>query len=438
MNDQPTPPPADEPLPSGEQTARSTAASPGAARPPGPLPPGLPPQPQPYIPPATSWYNGPYPPPGLGPNQESLGRVALRSGIASCVIVAGAAFGLVAALGIGMVMLIATIGAAAGASDNSAAAQTRLGATEFVDGSPRSKNSLLVVEVNGLILGEQENAGGLFNSLSGVTYGYDVRDTLLKAAKDNAIKGVILEMNTPGGTIFGAQAIADGVRAYREQTGKPVLAFVKGLSASGGMWAMAPANRILADYGSIIGSIGVILGPIAFYDGVTATDGGILGGGVTTRNGIEYTNITAGRGKDMGSPYRRLTDEERTVLQTGVNNSYNEFVRHIAATRNLSEDVIRNQIGALIYDNQTAQSLGLIDGTAGRRQAYEEAARLANLSADDWKAVRVEGVGGIWSALLGAAGLPAPAAAPRSETSCLPPNMVLAYYGDPASICRRP
>lgn len=408
--------------------------------PPGMAAPAAGPPPfRPMGPPGGGWYNGPYPPPGTVSQQESLGRLALRSFVSSCVIVLGFLVALGAAATIGIFFLVAAIGAAASGSAGADTAKTKLGATKFVDGTPSSKNKLLIVPVNGVIMGDKENDGGLFNSITGVTYGYEVRDTLVKAAKDSSIKGVVLEMNTPGGTIFGAQAIADGVRTYRDQTGKPVLAFVKGLSASGGMWAMAPANRILADHGSIIGSIGVILGPIAYYDGVTATEGGILGGGVTTRNGIEYTNITGGRGKDMGSPYRRLTDEERTVLQTSINNSYDEFVRHIAANRNIAENVIRERIGALIYDNATAQSFGLIDGTAGRRQAFEEAAKLANLSGNDWQAVKAEGAGGLWSALFSAAGLPAPAAAaPASQSVCFPRNLVLAFYGDPTALCRQP
>ncbi len=103
------------------------------------------------------------------------------------------------------------------------------------------------------------------------------------------------------------------------------------------------------------------MGAFSYYDGVTATDGGLLGG-VTTRGGIEYTTISAGRGKDMGSPYRRLTDEERNVLQAGVNDTYDEFVRHIATSRNIAEDVIRDRIGALVYDNTTAPRLGPAGG----------------------------------------------------------------------------
>src|SRR5581483_6729095 len=131
----------------------------------------------------------------------------------------------------------------------------------------------------------------------------------------------------------------------------------------------------------------------------------------------EYTTITAGRGKDMGSPYRRLTDEERTVLQNSVQNSYNDFVRHVAASRNIPEATIRDKIGALIYDNASAEQLGLIDGTRSRRQAYEEAAGLAHLRLTDWQAVRVKRGSGVLSTLLSRAGFAAPSAADASTAT---------------------
>ncbi|MBI2761248.1 MAG: S49 family peptidase [Chloroflexi bacterium] len=380
------------------------------------------------------WYNGPFPPPGFGPVRESAWRMLLRSAVSSAVVVAGVGIGLFAMMFVGILALVALF-AAVGGGDDTATARTRLGSTDFVEGAPRSKNRLLSIEVNGIILGEKDQQGGLLSGLTDAAYGYEIKDQLLKAAKEPSIKGVVLELNTPGGTIFGAQAIADGVRAYREQTGKPVVAFVKGLSASGGMWAMAPATRILADHGSVIGSIGVIMGTFAYYDGVTATEGGLLGGGVTTRNGIQYTTISAGRGKDIGSPYRQLTDEERTVLQRAIDNSYDAFVKHIATTRNIPENVIRDRIGALVYDNLTAQQLGLIDGTASRQEAYREAARLAELADNDWQVVRKQSGSGLWSTVFSRTNAPGPNAAQPRPGACLPRHAVLAYYGEPSALC---
>jgi protease IV len=424
MADQPPPGPGSEP---------ENPTSPQAP-PPRPMmgPPPMPPPGRPVL----GWYNGPFPPPGFGPVRESIWRMLLRAAVSSAVVVVGVGIGLFAMMFAGAIMLVVLF-AVIGGGDDTTAARDRLGRTEYVEGAPRSRNRLLSIEVNGVILGEQDQEGGFLSGLTDAAYGYEIKDQLLKAAKEPSIKGVVLELNTPGGTIFGSQAIADGVRAYREQTGKPVVAFVKGLSASGGMWAMAPATRILADHGSVIGSIGVIMGTFAYYDGVTATEGGLLGGGVTTRNGIQYTTISAGRGKDIGSPYRPLTDEERSVLQRALDNSYDEFVKHIATTRNIPESMIRDRIGALIYDNLSAQQLGLIDATASRQEAYREAARLAELTGNDWQVVKKEGDSGLWSTVFSRGNAPAPSAAQPRSGGCLPRHAVLAYYGEPTALCTR-
>jgi protease-4 len=159
---------------------------------------------------------------------------------------------------------------------------------------------------------------------------------------------------------------------------------------------------------------------------------------VTTRGGIEYTTITAGRGKDMGSPYRRLTDEERAVLQKSVDTSYGAFVTHIATSRNIDEATIRNQIGALIYDEESARALGLIDGTASREEAFAEAARLANLPGADWQVVRRRSDAGFWGSLFARfrAEKPRVSTTSKPATPCFAPHAILAYYGDVTALCK--
>lgn len=360
----------------------------------------------------------------------------LRSGLKTVVVTACLSLGLFAAI-VGAGACVAAIATTtSGGGDD-----TKL-TTEFFFGDKNAKPKLLALQVDGVILGEDPGRSSLFDLTPQVTYGYTIKDDLRKAARDRSIAGVVLEMSTPGGTVFGAQAIADGVQEYQKATGKPVLAFVKGLSASGGMWGMAPANRILADNGSLVGSIGIIMGPFEYYDGVTATEGGILGGGITTKNGITSEYLTAGRSKDVGNPYRKMTEEERRVLQGGLDSLYGQFVKHVATTRKIAEATIRDQLGALIYGNAEAQRLGLIDGTANREQAYNELARMANIDGAAWKVVRVNrgvSIGDLF-AKAGNEAPPAALTAAREALAaalCFAPNTSLAYYGDPAGLCRR-
>lgn len=301
-------------------------------------------------------------------------------------------------------------------------------------------NQLLSIKVEGVIAGQSESEGFL-GSLAGLSSGYEVKDQLIAAAEDSTIKGVVLEINSPGGTIYGAHAIADGVEYYRTQTKKPVYAFISGMGASGAYWAAASTDKILADYGTDTGSIGVIMGPFEYYNKVIATDGGLLGGGVITQNGVEQTYITAGRSKDIGNPYRRLTNDEIASLQRQVNNEYDNFVAYVSARRSITADTIKTQIGAMSYDNKTAQSLKLIDATADRDEAYDQLAEAAGVS-QDYTIVRTDDATGFFATLMSAIKhgrwphvQAAPTQADITAKTCALTKSMLAYHGNVADLC---
>ncbi len=419
----------------GDESTMGTpgsAGAPGAPGSPGPQPQEARPQPGApvvgYGPGLQAWYSGPYPPPGA---REGTWTMIWRTGVKA--VVAAGCFGVTLGFAFFLPVIILAVIIAA-VSDSGGNGE------DVVYGEADAPGKLLSIPVTGVILGEELEPSGFFG-LPGVVYGYEVREKLRKAAEDKDVAGVILEFETPGGTIFGARAIAAGIEEYRSKTGKPVVAFVAGLSASGGMYAMAPADLIVADYGSLVGSIGVTMGAVEYWDGIFATEGGIFGGGVTTRNGIIFQPITAGRSKDVGAPYRPLTEQEKAELQRGVDNEYAEFVRFVAAKREIPEATIRDRIGAMVYDNRTAEELGLIDGTADRPEAYARAAALAGLEAGKFRVVRESGGVSFWSGVLGRLGLRrddrSPAAAAGPTRICFPAHAILAYYGDPVALCAR-
>lgn len=250
---------------------------------------------------------------------------------------------------------------------------------KVVDGNPDAAESILVVPVHGIILTDPTSDSGFFDFLTdeGVTYGYDVKQQLVRAAKDPSIRAVLLDINSPGGTIPGSVAVADGIRQYKELSGNPVYAHITDLGASGGYWAAAAADRITADPGSTTGSIGVIFGPLRFYDRVVSESD--FFSSVQTENGISYRFFTAGQFKDSGSPYRRLTEEEERHWQTSVNNEYERFVQHVSKSRKIPRETIIGTIKALAYENARAIQLGLIDAEASRGDAIEELAKAAGL-----------------------------------------------------------
>ncbi len=389
------------------------------------------------------WYNGPWPAPGMAP-VESVGSAIARTAIKALTA-------LVILFGLPLLALIvlgsafAAIGSAAGGDET---LETTAG-RQFIAGDRGGSTELVAVSVFGPILGEERGGGGgLFSTVTGVTYGYNVKETLAELAEDESVDGILLEVDSPGGTIYGSKAIADGVAEYREKTGKPVVAYVSGISASGGMYAMAGADEIVADHGTLVGSIGVIFGPFPRYNDVVALDGGLLGGGVTTEGGIEFEYLTAGRHKDFGNPYRDMTEEERKTLTEGLDDAYDEFVDHVADGRGISSGEIKNDLGALIFGEQQAMSRGLIDSIGTREEAHQQLADLVGAADGDWRLDRsIVGEPGLLDLFISQGveslsdddttadyGTPADASA-NLPSVCTGTATLLTYYGDPNGLC---
>jgi len=309
----------------------------------------------------------------------------------------------------------------------------------FVFGDESSNNYLLKINVEGVILGSPPQGNLYWFSEEGMVYGYDIQDILIEAAKDSTIKGILLNMQTPGGTIFGSRAIFDGIKAYREKTGNPVVAYVQGMSASGGVLAMVAASEIYADHGSLVGSIGVIGDTLTYFNKPTAIDGGILGGGIVTKEGIEQTIVSAGKGKDLGNPFRRPTKDELKHLQDDVNHEYDLFVKHVAEHRSIDSKLIRDKMGAHVFNNESAKELGLINGTLSYRDAVKRLAELAQIQTDDYQVVQTaDKHHGLLSTLLGVLKPNAslPKVSPLKSQFCNKfSRLPLVYYGNPLHVC---
>lgn len=295
---------------------------------------------------------------------------------------------------------------------------------------------LLSIPVSGMILGEKEDMTSPLDVFSsGISYGYDIKQQLMDAAEDASIKGVVLAINSPGGTIYGSHAIADGVAYYKGKTKKPVIASISGLGASGAYWAAASTDAIFADYGSTVGSIGVLFGPFQYYDKVLSEDGGAFLGGVVTQNGIETTYITAGKSKDIGNPYRQLTPEEITAMQQSVNNEYDDFVSYVSARRGIPVAVLKEEIGAMIYENKSAERLRLINSTKNKQQVYSELARRAGLKEDSFHVVTVKQEPTLVQMFLSSISNRQSSSATSCPTHIF--STLLVYFGDITSVCQR-
>ncbi|RLP12703.1 S49 family peptidase [Propionibacterium australiense] len=375
----------------------------------------------------------PYPPPGplpvVGQPRPSSFKRGFGAG-AGAALGAGAVVCALTLLNIlGLVAMLAL--ARPGSANTSADTST----TKTIWGEPGASHTLRAIEVTGTIATSGESTSSLYTS---TTYGYDVADIIDGLEADDA-DGLLLLMNTTGGTIPGSRAIAMAAERYRERTGHPVIAYVTGLSASGGMYAMAGADHIYADQGTLIGSIGVIMGPFAHYSGVTQIDNGILSGGVSAES-IEQFYLTQGTAKDFGNPFRDMTEEERATYTNGIAREYDVFVQWVADNRGISTDVIRDELGAYLFDAKTAVDIHLADAVLAREEAFRQAATDAGADPDDTKIV-TDTTPSTLSRLLGADssrvfghGRPMTSGKATSEL-CTSATTVFAWSANPIQAC---
>ena len=278
---------------------------------------------------------------------------------------------------------VASIGAAGAGADKSVKGPT----SEVLYGDEDSANAILRVDITGPILTHAPgDDSGFFSSINMVTYGYEVKEQLLEAAKDDDVKAVMLFVTTPGGSIVGSEAINDGVLAVKA-AGKPVIAYVDTISASGGVWSTASADKIFADHGSVIGSVGVNFGNWLYYDDPVALDGGLFGGGVDTRGGVKASFIGAGLGKDLGNPFRPMSEREAALLNGTAQQFYDDFVEHVVSNRPIDRTALVEEYGAMIFGNEGAEQRGYIDGSKTFQETLAYIGEAIGAEGDDYKLI---------------------------------------------------
>ena len=194
------------------------------------------------------------------------------------------------------------------------------------------------------------------------------RQRVLKAIRDveeREFPALLLRIDSPGGTVGDSQEIHAALLRLREK-GCRVVASFGNISASGGVYIGVAAESIVANPGTITGSIGVIL------------RGNDLSK-VFERIGIRFDTVKSGVYKDILSPDRPLSPEERALLQELIDSSYGQFVRVVAEGRSLTEETVRGFADGRVFSGEQAKSLGLVDELGDEDHARRLAARLADL-----------------------------------------------------------
>ncbi|MCE4051168.1 signal peptide peptidase SppA [Bacillus sp. Au-Bac7] len=206
-------------------------------------------------------------------------------------------------------------------------------------------NKIAVLEVDGTI----QDTGDTQSILSSAGYNHKAFMKKLDKVKDDSdVKGIILRVNSPGGGVVESAEIHDKIVEIQEETKKPVYVSMGSMGASGGYYISAPADKIYASQETMTGSLGVIMSGYNFE-------------GLAEKYGVEFVTIKSGPYKDIMSSTREMTDEERDILQTMINNSYDGFVKVISEGRGIKEDKVREIADGRIYDGRQAKDLNLID-----------------------------------------------------------------------------
>ncbi|MFA6888821.1 MAG: signal peptide peptidase SppA [Candidatus Woesearchaeota archaeon] len=222
--------------------------------------------------------------------------------------------------------------------------------TLLFTGEDIQAGNVAIIPIKGVIM--IDGSSDLF-SASSVASSTSIIEQIEKAEKDSAIQAIVFDINSPGGAPV---ASAEITRAIKE-CNKTTVAVVREYGASGAYWAASAADHIIANEVSVTGSIGV-LGSYLQY------------GGLMERYNVSYERFVAGDYKDMGSPYREMSTEEKSLYQSEINAMHRVFVQSVAENRGMSYEEVETLATGQIYLGIDAINNGLIDELGGKKEAY--------------------------------------------------------------------
>lgn len=234
-------------------------------------------------------------------------------------------------------------------------------------------NKIALISLNGII-SDSDADSSFFPKLSTATR---ARKYLYKAKDDKSVKAVVLRINSPGGTVATSQEVYNAVMECRKE--KPVVVSMGDVAASGGYYIASGADVIVANKGTITGSIGVIISTLNFAE-------------LMDKVGVKDTTIKSGEFKDIISAYRPTTEKEKKLLQALVDDAYQQFLSAIkdgrvdSASKNeaykpfltpLDESTLKKYADGRIFSGQQAQELGFVDKVGDIYEAKNIAISLA-------------------------------------------------------------
>ncbi|MED4755315.1 signal peptide peptidase SppA [Brevibacillus choshinensis] len=227
-----------------------------------------------------------------------------------------------------------------------------------VSGSGSGK--IVQLFVTGVISGEQNTTG--IPSMSQL-----LAEQLRRVEEDTTVKALVLRIDSPGGEVVATDELHTRLSRLKQLRHIPIVISMGSTAASGGYYLATTGDAIFANPNTLTGSLGVIFNLFNYSD-------------AANKLGVHQFAIKSGRFKDIGSPSRPLTDPERKIFQTLVNESYNKFVDVIVKGRNLSRQRVLEIADGRVYSGEQAKRLGLIDQFGDLDDATRYALSLSGVS----------------------------------------------------------
>ncbi len=236
------------------------------------------------------------------------------------------------------------------------------------------RRTLAVIVVDGVIAGGESSPGGL---LEGAATGSRTVVRALDAAReDDAVKAVVLRVDSPGGSAFASDEIWRAVQRLRD-TDKPVVVSMGGYAASGGYYVSAPADEIWALPSTVTGSIGIYGGKFSM-------------GGLLEKASIQTERTLRGRNAAMYTSSRPFDDTERAALERLIDEGYRQFKDRVERGRSMAPERVEAVAQGRVWSGRRAVAEGLVDRNGGFFDAVDSARRKAGLGDDDWQLVRLD------------------------------------------------
>jgi protease-4 len=185
--------------------------------------------------------------------------------------------------------------------------------------------------------------------------------------KDNKVKSIVLRIDSPGGVVGPSQEIWSAIKKLKEK--KPVIVSMGSVAASGGYYIAVPATLIYANPGTITGSIGVLM--------KFSNLEGLMG-----KVGMKSFTLKTGKFKDVGSPSRPMSAEEKAMLQSVIESTHSQFIKAVAEGRKLPEEKVREIADGRIFSGEQALANKLIDRLGTMQDALDEAGRLGGITGE--------------------------------------------------------